>query len=67
MSHRTHTSATAPDRLWTVQQVADFLAVPVTTLYQWRYLHTGPAAYRVGRHLRYDPAAVRAWLAENAV
>ncbi|WP_337063069.1 helix-turn-helix transcriptional regulator [Kineococcus sp. G2] len=57
----------APDRLWTVQQVADFLAVPVTTLYQWRYLHTGPAAYRVGRHLRYDPAAVRAWLAENAV
>ncbi|WP_369055615.1 helix-turn-helix transcriptional regulator [Kineococcus terrestris] len=59
--------APAPDRLWTVQQVADFLAVPVTTLYQWRYLHTGPAAYRVGRHLRYDPAAVRAWLAENAV
>ncbi|GAB7193399.1 hypothetical protein NUM3379_41090 [Kineococcus sp. NUM-3379] len=59
--------ATSPDRLWTVQQVADFLAVPVTTLYQWRYLHTGPAAYRVGRHLRYDPAAVRAWLAENAV
>ena len=66
MTH--HGSATtAPDRLWTVQQVADFLAVPVTTLYQWRYLHTGPAAFRVGRHLRYDPAAVRAWLDTRAV
>ena len=65
MSHRIHTSAT--DRLRTVQQVAAFPAAPVTTLHQSRYLHTGPAAYRVGRHLRYDPAAVRAWLAENAV
>ena len=36
--------------------------MPLTTLYQWRYLGTGPTAYRVGRHLRYDPAAVQAWL-----
>lgn len=53
-------------RLWTPQDVADYLTVPLTTLYQWRYLGTGPTAYRVGRHLRYDPSAVQAWLADQA-
>jgi Helix-turn-helix domain len=50
------------DRLWTVHDVSAFLGVPVGTLYQWRYLRIGPPAYRVGRHIRYDPAAVRTWL-----
>ena len=53
-------------RLWTAQDVADYLGVPLTTLYQWRYLGTGPSAYRVGRHLRYEPAAVQAWLDQHA-
>jgi excisionase family DNA binding protein len=52
-------------RLWTAQDVADYLTVPLATLYQWRYLGTGPTAYRVGRHLRYDPAAVQAWLKQH--
>ncbi len=51
-----------PDRLWSVQDVSRFLQVPVATLHQWRYLGTGPKAYRVGKHLRYDPADVKAWL-----
>ncbi len=51
-----------PERLWTVDDLAAFLGVPVQTLYQWRYLQSGPPAYRVGRHLRYDPSAVRSWL-----
>jgi excisionase family DNA binding protein len=52
--------------LWTPAQTADYLGVPVATLYRWRYLHTGPTAFRVGRHLRYDPAAVRQWLHDEA-
>jgi predicted DNA-binding transcriptional regulator AlpA len=52
--------------LWTVEDVSAFLGVPVATLYQWRYRRTGPRASRVGRHLRYDPADVRAWLAQQA-
>jgi excisionase family DNA binding protein len=52
--------------LWTIQQVAQFLHVPVGTLYQWRHRNVGPPAFRVGRHLRYDPAAVRRWLVEEA-
>ena len=53
-------------RLWTAHDVADYLGVPLTTLYQWRYLGTGPTAYRVGRHLRYKPSAVQAWLQRHA-
>ncbi len=52
----------ASERLWTVDDVAAYLGVPVQTLYQWRYLQSGPPAYRVGRHLRYDPSAVLSWL-----
>jgi excisionase family DNA binding protein len=53
------------ERLWSATDVANYLGVPVATLYQWRYLHTGPAAYRVGRHIRYEPAVVQAWLNEQ--
>ncbi len=57
---------TAADRLWTVEDVSAFLGVPVGTLYQWRHRRVGPPAAKVGRHLRYDPAAVRSWLVEQA-
>lgn len=49
------------DRLWTAEETAAYLQVPKATLYQWRYLGTGPKAGRVGRHLRYDPEDVKAW------
>lgn len=52
-------------RTWGLEEVSYFLGVPVGTLYQWRYRRTGPPAFKVGRHLRYDPAAVRAWLAKQ--
>ena len=42
-----------------------FLGVPVSTLHQWRYFAKGPGAFRVGRHLGYDPDAVRLWLVEQ--
>jgi hypothetical protein len=34
---------------------------------KWRYMIIGPAAHRVGRHLRYDPSGVEAWLNEERV
>lgn len=52
-------------RMWTPQEVSRFLGVPVPTLYRWRYLGTGPKAARVGRHLRYLPADVLAWVREQ--
>lgn len=56
-----------PDRLWTVDEVSEYLGVPVETLYTWRKRKYGPPAARVGRHLRYDQAEVRAWVKRQAV
>ncbi len=62
----TQRAAATVATLWSIEDVAGFLRVPVGTLYQWRYRRIGPPAFKVGRHLRYDPAGVRAWLAEQA-
>lgn len=55
-----------PDPLWTIEDVAGYLRLPVQTLYQWRRKNVGPPAKKCGRHLRYDPAAVRRWVTGNA-
>ena len=36
--------------------------VPVKTLYEWRSRGDGPPSFRVGRHVRYRPEAIEAWL-----
>ncbi|MEG8281046.1 MULTISPECIES: helix-turn-helix domain-containing protein [Streptomyces] len=56
------TVRTLPERYLTPADVAELLGVPVETLYQWRRKRTGPPAFRVGRHLRYDPARLRQWV-----
>jgi excisionase family DNA binding protein len=53
---------TRQDCFWTVSEVAAYLRVPVETLYAWRKRGYGPPAARLGRHLRYDVADVRAWV-----
>jgi predicted DNA-binding transcriptional regulator AlpA len=50
-------------RLWTAQDVADYLGIPRKSLYNWRCRGIGPRARRVGRYLRYDDQDVRAWFA----
>ncbi|GAA1857240.1 helix-turn-helix domain-containing protein [Asanoa iriomotensis] len=57
--------AVADEPRWTAEDVATYLRVPVETLYTWRKRRYGPRAARVGRHLRYDPDDVRAWLREQ--
>jgi excisionase family DNA binding protein len=49
-------------RLLTIEEVAEYLQVPVQTLYHWRYKRTGPESVRVGRFVRYRRADVEAWL-----
>jgi predicted DNA-binding transcriptional regulator AlpA len=53
---------TAESRLWTVQDVSEFLQVPAKTLYQWRLRNYGPKGRRVGRYIRYKQADVIAWV-----
>ncbi|WP_405787296.1 helix-turn-helix domain-containing protein [Streptomyces sp. NBC_01367] len=55
-----------PDRYLTPEDLASMFVVPIETIYGWRKKRTGPPGFRVGRHIRYDPAAVRAWTREQA-
>lgn len=48
--------------LWTVDDVSEFLGVPVNTLYQWRHRGYGPAARRVGKYIRYKASDVVDWV-----
>jgi excisionase family DNA binding protein len=54
------------ERLLTVQQLSDYLGVPVKTLYEWRAQNVGPRAVKVGRALRYPESRVVAWLEEQS-
>ena len=50
------------EKLWTVDQLAEFAGVSVTTLYYWRWEGKGPKAIKVGRHLRYRESDIEKWL-----
>lgn len=50
------------EKLLSAQDVADYVGVPLATLYQWRCKGTAPRAVKVGRHIRFRPADVEAWL-----
>ncbi|MDH2389742.1 helix-turn-helix domain-containing protein [Streptomyces sp. HNM0663] len=54
---------TLPDRYLTPDDLVELFELPsVETVYQWRRKRIGPRGFRVGRHLRYDPEDVRAWV-----
>lgn len=48
-------------KLWGINDVADYLGVPVGTLYQWRSRGEGPPGRRVGKYVRYKPDDVEDW------
>lgn len=47
-------------------QVAEYLGVPVKTLYAWSSRGAGPRVIRVGKHLRYRRSDVDAWLEQQS-
>ncbi len=53
--------------LWTLEEVAAYLSVPPKTLYRWNYQGTGPRRLKIGRHVRYRPEDVEAWLDQHQV
>ncbi|WP_060903936.1 MULTISPECIES: helix-turn-helix transcriptional regulator [Streptomyces] len=55
-----------PDRYLTPEDLAAMFAVPIETVYGWRRKRTGPPGFRIGKHVRYDPTAVRAWVDNQA-
>ena len=50
------------EHLLAPEDVAEILGVPKKTLYRWRQHGYGPASFIVGRHIRYRPADVEAFI-----
>ncbi len=53
------------DRLLTANELADFLDVPIKTLYAWRCRGEGPVGFRAGRHIRYRWVDVEVWIEDR--
>jgi excisionase family DNA binding protein len=46
-----------------VKDLAEYLGIRVQTIYQWRTQGYGPPGRRMGKHVRFVPEEVRAWVA----
>ncbi len=44
-----------------IDELSDLLGVPKASIYRWQTTNYGPPAFRVGKHLRWDPADVEKW------
>ncbi len=43
-------------------QLAEYLGVPIGTIYSWRHVGTGPPGARMGGHVRYRRSDVDEWV-----
>lgn len=50
-----------PDKLWTVDDVADFCRVRPSVVQYW-VRNTDIPAIRLGRQIRFDPQTIREWV-----
>ena len=48
-----------------VSELASYLGVPVSTVYDWRTRGLGPRAYRFGKHLKFAVSDVRIWIEQQ--
>lgn len=55
------------ENLMTPTEVATVLGIPERTLGQWAWLKTGPEFVKVGRHRRYRPEAITAYLEAHTI
>ena len=51
--------------LMDVHELATYLGIPISTVYDWRVHGKGPTAYRFGKHLKFAISDVRAWIAQQ--
>lgn len=49
-------------RLLTLEEAADRLRTPASTLRFWRNRRTGPVSIKVGRRVMYREADIEAWI-----
>lgn len=57
-----NTSELGLEPLMGVEELADYLGVPVQTIYDWRVAGTAPRAFKCGKRLKFAVSDVRTWL-----
>jgi excisionase family DNA binding protein len=50
------------DPLLSIDELAEYLGVPIKTIYEWRQTGRGPVCIRMGRHLKFAVSDVRDWI-----
>jgi excisionase family DNA binding protein len=55
-----------PERLMTIDEVAEYTRLSKSTLYKLGSQGRGPKAARLGKHLRFRRSDVEAWIAANS-
>lgn len=63
-----HAAADNPwglEPLLDVGELAAYLRIPVSTVYDWRTRGLGPRAYRFGKHLKFALSDVRIWIEQQ--
>lgn len=58
----THLATGRLEPLLSIETLAEYVGVPVVTIYRWRTEGKGPCAVRIGRHLKFALSDVQAWL-----
>lgn len=53
--------------LATAEEIADYLGVPLATVYQWSSRGGGPRLIKVGRHLRARWSDIEAYLDDKTI
>jgi excisionase family DNA binding protein len=50
------------DKLLSPKELAEYLGLPVGTVYAWNYRGAGPKPITVRRHVRYRESDIQKWL-----
>ena len=51
--------------LLSIEELAEYLDVPVATIYDWRVDGKGPCAVRIGRRIKFAISDINAWIASQ--
>jgi excisionase family DNA binding protein len=47
------------------EELAEWLGIPIQTIYDWRLSGRAPRAHKIGKHLRFALSDVQVWLEER--
>ena len=59
------TTLSGLEPLLRIEELSEYLNLPIRTLYDWRLTGKGPCAVHVGRQLRYFVSDVHDWLRDQ--